>query len=64
MCRDAGLDITFASDAHTPEMAHWEHAELRCIALAAGYTHSARFHARRRSLEPIEPGERSYGTLD
>jgi histidinol-phosphatase (PHP family) len=64
MCRDAGLDITFASDAHMPEMAGWEHAELRCIALAAGYTHSARFHARRRSLEPIEPVERSYGTLD
>ncbi len=64
MLREAGIDITFASDAHMPEMAGWEHAELRCIALAAGYTHSARFRARRRHLEPIEPMARAYGTLD
>jgi histidinol-phosphatase (PHP family) len=64
MCCEAGLDITFASDAHRPDQAGWEHAELRCIALAAGYTHTARFRARRRHLMPIEPIERTHGSLD
>jgi histidinol-phosphatase (PHP family) len=55
MCRAAGLDITFASDAHRPEQAGFGHAEVTAAALAAGYGHHARFQARRRRLEPIVP---------
>lgn len=50
---DAGLDITFASDGHGPKWAAWEFEELARIALDAGFSHTARFHARRRRLEPI-----------
>lgn len=53
MCREAGLDITFASDGHVPEQAGWGYPELRRAALDAGYTHTARFEGRRRSLIPI-----------
>ena len=59
MCRSAGLDITFASDGHHPEQAGWGHDELRGIALEGGYTHTARFTARRRELVPIESAPRS-----
>lgn len=53
MCREAGLDITLASDAHDPKHAGWRFGELRRLALDVGYTHTARFRARRRTLEPI-----------
>jgi histidinol-phosphatase (PHP family) len=48
-----GIDITFASDGHTPEQVGWEFDALRRAALNAGYTHTARFRARRRTLVPI-----------
>lgn len=57
MCREAGLDITLASDAHDPAQAGWRFDELRRMALDIGFTHTARFRARRRALEPI-PGHR------
>jgi len=55
MCRTADLAITFASDGHFPDQAGWGHDDLRRIALGAGYTHTARYRARRRHLEPIIP---------
>lgn len=57
MCRTAGLDITFASDGHRPDQAGWGHDEIRNVALATGFTHTARFRARRRHLVSIEPGD-------
>lgn len=53
MCREAGLDITLASDAHDPQHAAWRFDELTRLAWDTGFTHSARFRARRRTLEPI-----------
>jgi histidinol-phosphatase (PHP family) len=53
MVYDAGLDITFASDGHGPKWAAWEMEELTRIALDTGFTHTARFKARHRRLEPI-----------
>ncbi|MEE9298708.1 MAG: PHP domain-containing protein [Acidimicrobiia bacterium] len=55
MCCDAGLDITFGSDAHRPDQAGWRTEVLRDVAVEAGFTHTARFRARRRTLVPIEP---------
>jgi histidinol-phosphatase (PHP family) len=57
MAREAGLDITLASDAHRPEDAGWKTNEIRAAALDAGFTHTARFSARRRSLVPLAPPE-------
>lgn len=53
MCQAAGLDITFASDAHRPEQAAWRFDDLRAIAIDAGFTHTVRFEARRRRRVPI-----------
>jgi histidinol-phosphatase (PHP family) len=55
MCRAADLAITFASDGHYPDQAGWGNGEVRRIALNAGYTHTARFRARKRHLTPITP---------
>lgn len=57
MCRGADLDITLASDAHSPRSAAWRFDELRSIALGAGFTHAARFQGRRRGLQSITPTE-------
>lgn len=54
MAHDAGLDITFASDGHRPDQAGWGLDLARAAAAEAGYTHRARFVARRRSLVPFE----------
>ena len=53
MCRSAGLDITFASDGHRPDQAGWGHRAVRGAVLEAGFTHTARFSARRRDLVPL-----------
>jgi histidinol-phosphatase (PHP family) len=55
MFREADLAITFASDGHFPDQAGWGHDDIRRIALATGYTHTARFRARKRHLIPIVP---------
>jgi histidinol-phosphatase (PHP family) len=55
MAHDAGIDITFASDGHTPDQAGWGLDLARAAASEAGYTHRARFVARKRSLVPFEP---------
>jgi histidinol-phosphatase (PHP family) len=55
MAREAGLDITFASDGHNPEQAGWGLDLARAEAWAAGFTQRARFVARRKTLVPFEP---------
>jgi histidinol-phosphatase (PHP family) len=55
MAREGGLDITFASDGHNPAQAGWGIDLVRAEAWAAGFTHRARFVARRRTLVPFEP---------
>ena len=54
MAHDAGIDITFASDGHSPEQAGWGLDLARAAASEAGYTRRARFVARKRSLVPFE----------
>jgi histidinol-phosphatase (PHP family) len=55
MAREDGLDITFASDGHNPQQAGWGLDLARSEAWSAGYTHRARFVARRKTLVPFEP---------
>jgi len=55
MFADAGLDLTLASDAHMPDGAGWAFDQLAALALGAGFSHTARFRQRQRSLEPV-PG--------
>ncbi|MGZ8784599.1 MAG: histidinol-phosphatase [Acidimicrobiia bacterium] len=54
MIRDAGLAITFASDAHAPDQAAWGLDLAREEAAEAGFTHRARFVSRERTLVPFE----------
>ena len=54
MAHDAGLDITFASDGHTPDQAGWGLDLAREAACEAGYTERARFVARKRTLVAFE----------
>jgi len=54
MAFNAGVDITFASDAHSPDQAGWGLDLARAEARDAGYTHRARFVARRKSLVPFD----------
>ena len=55
MAHDAGIDITFASDGHSPEQAGWGLDLARAAAFDAGYTRRARFVARKRTLVPFDP---------
>jgi histidinol-phosphatase (PHP family) len=55
MIYEAGLAITFASDAHAPKQAAWGLDLAREEAAEAGFTHRARFIARERTLVPFEP---------
>ena len=55
MAHEAGLDITFGSDGHTPDQAGGGLDLARAAAYEAGYRQRARFVARRRSLVPFEP---------
>jgi histidinol-phosphatase (PHP family) len=54
MIHDAGLAITFGSDAHAPKQAAWGLDLAREEAVEAGFTHRARFVARERTLVPFE----------
>jgi histidinol-phosphatase (PHP family) len=47
------IDITFGSDAHTPENVASEFDRAVEIAREAGYTHSVRFRHRRRKKAPL-----------
>ncbi|MDR9451933.1 MAG: histidinol-phosphatase [Acidimicrobiia bacterium] len=53
MIHEAGLPITFASDAHAPEQAAWGLDLAREEAAEAGFTHRARFVGRHRTLVPF-----------
>jgi histidinol-phosphatase (PHP family) len=53
MFGDAGLNLSFASDAHMPDDAAWGFDTLADLALDAGFTHTVRFDQRQRSLQPI-----------
>ena len=53
MIHQAGLSITFASDAHAPEQAAWGLDLAREEAAEAGFTHRARFVGRQRTLVPF-----------
>jgi len=49
----AGVPITLASDAHTPDEAAWGHEEVVAAAKAAGYTTRLRFERRQRVEVPL-----------
>lgn len=55
MARDGGLDITFASDGHNPKQAGWGLDLARSEACSAGFTHRARFVARKKTLVEFTP---------
>jgi histidinol-phosphatase (PHP family) len=48
MAREAGLPLTFASDAHAPEEVGMNFTEAIALARSAGYTHWCRFTRRAR----------------
>jgi histidinol-phosphatase (PHP family) len=54
MIYEAGLPISFASDAHSPAQAGWGLDLAREEAAEAGFTHRARFVQREMSLVPFE----------
>jgi len=55
MFQEAGVPITFASDAHTPEDVGHAHDELVELARSCGYTGYLRFENRRRIEVSLEP---------
>jgi len=50
----AGIPITLASDAHTPELAAWGRTDVVAAARAAGYKSYLRFELRRRMLTSLD----------
>jgi histidinol-phosphatase (PHP family) len=53
MAHAAGVALLINSDAHAPQEVGANFAEAIAAAKAAGYTKTARFHKRRRSLVPL-----------
>jgi histidinol-phosphatase (PHP family) len=53
MARERDIAITFGSDAHTPEDVGHAFPEAVKLARQAGYTHSARYAERRKTLVPL-----------
>ena len=53
MFHDAGVAVTLASDAHSPDEAGWGHDEVVGAARRAGYTSHLRFEERRRLEVPL-----------
>jgi histidinol-phosphatase (PHP family) len=53
MARDAGLGLTFASDAHAPEDVGRDFAGAIALARKVGYTHWCRFTQRQREVLPL-----------
>jgi histidinol-phosphatase (PHP family) len=53
LAREAGVPITFGSDAHQPEEVGADFAQAVALARAAGYTQRCRFAGRRRDLVPF-----------
>ena len=54
MIHEAGLAITFGSDAHAPKQAAWGLDLAREEAAEAGFTHRAKFVGRERTMVPFE----------
>ncbi|MGH8958368.1 MAG: histidinol-phosphatase HisJ family protein [Acidimicrobiia bacterium] len=50
---EAGVEITLASDAHTSDVAGYEHDMLMAYAMAAGYTEHLRFDRRVKKRVPL-----------
>lgn len=53
MARERDITICFGSDAHRPEEVGFEFAAALRLAREAGYTHSARYAQRKRTLVPL-----------
>lgn len=53
MFHAAGVPITLASDAHSPDQAAWGHDEVVAAARAAGYSQRLQFRRRARSFVPL-----------
>jgi histidinol-phosphatase (PHP family) len=53
MAAEAGVPITFASDAHAPGEVGANFAEAVALARAHGYTHTLRFTRRQRKVVPL-----------
>jgi histidinol-phosphatase (PHP family) len=60
MIHEAGLAITFGSDAHAPKQAAWGLDLAREEAAEAGFTHRARFVGRERTMVPFEAPPQSF----
>jgi histidinol-phosphatase (PHP family) len=54
MAAEAGVPITFGSDAHTPGEVGADFEAARTLAKSAGYQHTCRFTKRTRELVPLE----------
>ena len=54
LAREADIPIVISSDAHRPEEVGAEFPAAIALAREAGYTHSARFDQRSRSLVPLD----------
>jgi histidinol-phosphatase (PHP family) len=50
MCREAGIGITFGSDAHTPDEVGKDFDRAKDLAVLAGYDQSAAFTKRKRDF--------------
>jgi histidinol-phosphatase (PHP family) len=53
LAREAGVPITFGSDAHAPGEVGMNFAEAVRLAKAHGYTHYCNFTARRKEMAPL-----------
>jgi histidinol-phosphatase (PHP family) len=53
MVHDAGIPITFASDAHAPGEVGANFADAVALARSVGYTQACRFSGRQRRLVPL-----------
>ena len=53
LARQAGVPITFGSDAHAPGEVGHAFGEAIALARSVGYTHSCRFAARQRTTAPF-----------
>lgn len=56
LAREADIPIVISSDAHKPEEVATAFPDAIALALEAGYTHTARFEKRNRTLVPLASG--------
>ena len=50
MMNDAGIPLVISSDAHAPGDVGRDFERATCLALDTGFTHTARFEKRKRTL--------------